>query len=598
MKKVLLLLSLLASSFSIDVSASQGDQLLPIPVEYKATGEGTFLLNKEVSVTISNPSLARTAELLTDGIYKLASIKLSVKQSSKTKNCINLYVDASSPLLLQNHTTYGVSPIMAPLPSATNSVLPDERYTVNITKKGIEIIGASDEAVFRGCTTLLQMVGFAGGGLVPAHKQCSTNKKGNDIISGPALDRPLQSIVIKDAPTFAWRGLSLDISRCFISAEDIKTVIDIMALYKLNVLHLHLNDNQGWRIEVKGYPELTEKGGFVYNDGKEGGFLTQEQYKAIVKYASDRMITVVPELDLPGHSNAIFKAYPQVKNIAKLPFEFNLPGQAMACIDPDDEPTMKMVDEAIKQIAELTPGKYFHIGADETFGMQDDKYLKFVHHVRSLVHSLGKGVVGWQEMARAEVAPKDIVQNWIAFSKKQIAAQTNRKSSNTNASAIPQEVRDYLGKSYKKAPSDIPTAISKGAKILLSPQAYCYLDCPYEEESVDTAQKAERDRLGLRQYTRQNIRDMYEWNPLTFYKNLDFKKSIAGVEAAIWGESISSFKDMQFLLLPRLAGVAEKAWGASNNTSWDVYSSHIATQSVLWNKLNWNSFKSEIVDWK
>lgn len=212
-------------------------------------------------MTFSNPSLARTAEILSDGIDKLTGIKLSVKQSSKTKNCINLSVDASNTLLLQDHKTYGVSPkVVASLPSATQTSLPDERYTINITKKGIEIIGASSEAVFRGCSTLLQL--------------CNQN-------SQPST---LNAQLIKDAPSFAWRGLSIDISRCLIPANDIKTVIDMMALYKLNVLHLHLNDNQGWRIEIKGYLELTKVGGYVENDGKEGGYLTQEQYKDIINY--------------------------------------------------------------------------------------------------------------------------------------------------------------------------------------------------------------------------------------------------------------------------------------------------------------------------
>lgn len=347
-------------------------------------------------------------------------------------------------------------------------------------------------------------------------------------------------------------------------------------------------------------------------------YLTQAQYTDIVRYAADRFITIVPELDLPGHSNDIFKAYPQAVNAAKLPFELNLPGQALACLDPDDEPTMQMVGTAIRQIAALTPGRFIHIGADETFGMQDDKYQKFVHRIRSLVHSLGKEVVGWQEMSRAEVAEGDIIQNWIAFSRKQIAAQAKRAEvakHSKQSSSIPQEVREYLGRTYKKAPQDIPTAISKGAKILLSPQAFCYLDCPYEEESIDPNQKDERDRLGLQQYTRQNLKDMYDWNPIrcvaapsdtltkgngntSVAEGSDATKHIAGIEAAIWGESIHSFSDMQFLLLPRLTGVAEKAWGATNNTSWETYRQQLSFQSPLWRKLNWNFFKSSLVDWK
>ena len=323
-------------------------------------------------------------------------------------------------------------------------------------------------------------------------------------------------------------------------------------------------------------------------------------------------MSIVPEIDLPGHSKAIFKSYPNAVNVAKLPFEINLPGQALACLDPDDEPTMQMVESAFRQICDLTRGRYIHIGADETFGMQDDKYVRFVKRIRRLVHSLGKEIVGWQEMARAEVGTGDIVQNWIAFSKKQIESRKRHSSSSKTVKAKSvsnsdtltakanelQKVYDYLGRIYKKAPTDIPTAVSKGAKILLSPQAFCYLDCPYEEESFDSLQNTKRHSVGLQQYTPQNCEDMYDWNPTTFQSSAKWKEDIAGVEAAIWGESIRSFGDMQFLLLPRLTGVADRAWGASRGTTWEEYSSHLAYQSLIWRLLNWTYFKSKLVNWK
>lgn len=565
------LIVILLTGWTLQLFALSGDALIPSPTARQITVDGVFCLDKHTDINYQDSALVSVAHQLATDLYAQTGWSLIVKKEQSLGRNIQLSIDPHESFLPEAGQTYGVS--------AKSSKGVDERYLLQITPNKIRIVGATVEAVFRGCTTLRQLTGVA--------------------LGQHSIELPTQ--IIQDAPRFAWRGLSLDVSRSFIEADEVKSVIDMMALYKFNVLHLHLTDNQGWRIEIKQYPKLTTVGGYVENKGRKGGYFTQEQYMDLVRYAAEKQITVVPELDLPGHTEAVFKSYPHFVNAAHLPFKFDMPGQAMVSLDPDDEAAMQMVEVALTEIAALTPGRFIHIGSDETFGMQDDKYAAFVKKSRAIVRRLGKEIVGWQEMARAEVATGDVLQHWISFSRKQILARQseNRKNDDKNSSAsnIPKEVLEMLGATYQKAPNDLPQGIARGAKILLSPGAFAYLDCPYEEESTDILQRADRMRLGLSTYARQNLRDMYDWDPTTLYPAFDWRKDIAGVEATIFGETIETFLDMQFLLLPRLTGIAEKGWNADRSASWEDYRQCLANQAPLWELAGWNFFKSSLIDW-
>ena len=559
-------------TFTIQAKYKCGIIPMPAMQQLESLQDSGFQMTPSTKIAYSNNVLKSTAQQLVRTLSYQTGQKLGEAQASqKVENGILLTVNPQDTLLLQGHITYGISP---------QSQQPiDERYAIRVDHKTVTVVGATVEGVARGCATLRQLIGCNAKVVIPAQ-------------------------TIKDAPLYAWRGLSLDVARSFIEMEEVKTVMDIMALYKMNVLHLHLSDNQGWRIEIKAYPELATKGGFVPNKGRKGGFFTQQQYSELVKYAAERNITIVPELDLPGHSDAIFKTYPFLNNAAHLPFDFDFPGQAPVSLDSDDEEATKMVESIIREICQLTPGRFIHIGGDETFGMDDDKYVRFVKRIRAIVHQMGKEVVGWQEMARAEVGKGDILQHWIAFSKKQMAKKTDstdtqgKRSDNEHSIKMSDEVKKMLGATYMKAPKDLPVGIANGAKILLSPSSFVYLDCPYEEKSIDTLQYADQKRLGLHAYTPQNLYDMYDWNPKTYHTNIDWQKDVAGIEAAIWGESIESFRDMQFLLLPRLTGVAEKAWSHAEHISWDSYKSRLSAQCKLWEHYGWNYFKSSLIDWE
>jgi hexosaminidase len=537
--------------------------IIPAPVQQENPGGKPFALNSKTVISYSDPSLECIAKALAADIQSQTGLSLRIEPSSKSGNAIRLNIDANEALYESLPETYGVN--------AKDDGLKNERYLLSISSEGVQITGFSGEGVFRGATTLRHLTGIS---------------KATEKIYLPAVR-------IKDAPLFAWRGLSLDVSRTFFEVDEVKQVIDMLALYKMNVLHLHLTDNQGWRIEIRKYPRLNETGSFMPNGGKKGGYYTQEQYREIVGYAADRFITVVPELDLPGHTAAVFASYPQFRNAAKLNFDMDVAGQAIATLDPDDDEAMQFVKDALTELAAITPGKYIHIGGDETFGMDEGKYIRFINEVRPMVLALGKKMVGWQEITRTDIGENDIFQNWIYFNRTQ-----KSEAASGQTSGLPEEAVKMFISVYAEAPKDIPRGVAKKAKMILSPGGFAYLDHPYAEPSEDPAQENERERLGLKFYPQQTVEEKYNWNVTTFYPEINWKQDIAGVEAAVFCETVEDFSGLQFLLLPRLAGVAEKGWSYYDNNNWEEFKVRLSYQAPLWQNASWNFFKSSLVDWK
>ena len=538
--------------------------IIPTPLQQENFKEKPFALNAKTIISYSDLSLEPVAKLLASDIYKQTGLSLRIEASSKSKNSILLEFCVNDSLFDSLPDTYGLT--------AKEDCHINERYLVNIHSKHVQVIASSAEGVFRGTTTLRHLIGVSDGA---------------DKIYLPAMQ-------IKDTPLYAWRGLSFDVSRSFYEVDEVKQVIDMLTFYKMNVLHLHLSDNQGWRIEIKKYPKLNEIGSYVPNANRKGGYYTQEQYKELVEYAAERFITIVPELDLPGHTAAVFASYPEFKNAAKLGFDFNMAGQAVSCLDPDDDKTMQFVKDVLTELVAITPGSYIHIGGDETFGMKDEKYIRFINKVRPMVLALGKKMVGWQEITRADIGEGDIFQNWIYFNRKQESSVDFDQIAN-----LPKEMVKMIISTFAEAPKDIPRGIAKNAKILLSPNSFLYLDHPYAEFSTDSTQTVEREKLGMTAYPRQTIEEMYNWNPTILYPEIDWKQHIAGIEGAIWCETTENFSGLQFLLLPRLAGVSEKAWSQpEKNNNWEEFKIRLSYQSPHWQNTNWNYFKSSLVDWK
>ncbi|MBV9952572.1 MAG: family 20 glycosylhydrolase [Acidimicrobiia bacterium] len=436
-----------------------------------------------------------------------------------------------------------------------------EVHRIVIDEAGVTVRGASEEAIGRGLTSLVQLAAL-GGGVVP----CGT---------------------IDDAPELAWRGLSLDVVRRFLPVDEVKRVIDVLALHKLNVLHLHLTDNEGWRLHIDAWPRLTEVGATGAAAGRPGGFYTHDDFTELVEYASERFVTIVPEIDMPGHVAAALTAYPQLGVSRPSSAGSLLP---VAYLDPNVEETWRFVEDVLREVAAISPAPYLHLGGDETFGMDHDDYVAFVDRAIPIVKGLGKRVVGWQEMCRAGVGPDEVIQYWIDF-----ASLTGGDEAGP-ADAIPSEVRDQLAAHFGEAFSDLARIAEKRSRLLLSPTSTFYLDHPHGDPSTDPAQEERRSRLGLQFYPARSLEAMADWDLSSAIGDVD-PDAVAGIEAALWCETVETSDDLQLLLLPRIAGVAELAWNPSRRPAWSDHRTRLAEHSSMWHRAGWSWFRAASVDW-
>lgn len=449
----------------------------------------------------------------------------------------------------------------------------DERYGVEVTPDGVRAWGVAPEAVHRGLTTLRQLITAAA--------------------SNGSAEVPCVRIV--DGPRFAWRGLSVDVGRTFHDVETICRVVDMCSLYKLNVLHLHLTDDAGWRFEVPSWPDLALIGGAGALGDRPGGHYSPADVATIVSYASERFVTVVPEVDLPGHTQAVFAAYPELgPRPTAVAEQAKSVGLAVGTLDLDRGPTREFVADVFAAVAAQFPtSAWIHIGGDEAFGMSDRAHAEFVDFSIAAVRSLGRRAIGWQEAARAQVGPDEIVQYWVEPT--QLTAMLEPDGAGAQLS-LPPELMAIMAETLRKTYDDIPKALAKGASILVSPNSVLYLDRPYAETAADEGQEERRRRVGLPQYPPASLRDMVEWDVHAVMPGVDDDR-IAGVEAAVWCETVVDREDLEFLLLPRLAGVGERAW-SSAPTVWDEYALRLATASRTWDARGWAWFRSESVDWQ
>jgi hexosaminidase len=380
---------------------------------------------------------------------------------------------------------------------------------------------------------------------------------------------------ILDAPRYAWRGLSLDLARAFFTLDEVRRVIDLLALYKLNVLHLHLTDDQGWRLPTPRPAGRPEAGGVFYSAG---------DLRAVAAYAAERFVTIVPEVDSPGHASALVRMHPEL-NTGRNEVEFELPPghrHQAVWLDPELPATFELIGQVLAGVAQIFPGPYIHIGGDEPYGMPHDLYASYVRRVRDLVRSLGRRPLGWQESARAGLGPDDMIQYWFSG----IALP---------ASAHP-EVRAQVDADLADSRRDVETAAAASVPVIVSPLSHCYLDVPYADSSADPAQVDRRARLGLRFYSPKTVAESFHWEPAETL-GPGRAAQVAGVEAAIWAETISGFDDLSFLLLPRLAGVAHQAWSGARATTWTDHRDRLARHGLLWAQDNLTYFRASSVDW-
>lgn len=406
-----------------------------------------------------------------------------------------------------------------------------ESYELVVARDRVTLTAPAPNGLFYGTQTLRQLLPW------------SVEHRG-------AINRRLRipGARITDAPRFAWRGAMLDVSRHFIDAEAVKRYIDLLALYKLNRLHLHLADDQGWRIEITSRPNLAAIGGSSQVGGGPGGYFTKAQFADIVAYATSRFITIVPEIDMPGHTNAALASYPELNCDGVSPPLYTGIRVGFSTLCVTKEETYTWVNDVVREIAAMVPTPYFHMGGDEVQKLTHDQYLRFVERVQGIITANGKQMIGWGETAPAKLAPGTIVQHW------------KRDSSAMH--------------------------VARGGKVILSPAARTYLDMKYDSTTV----------LGLRWAGLIEVRDAYDWNPAALIPEIP-ESGVLGVEAPLWAETLVKLEDYEYMAFPRLISIAEVGWSPQSARSWDSFRARLAEHGPRLSALGVNFYRSPQVPW-
>jgi len=485
-------------------------RLIPEPASTTLSGGAPFNLLRTSSVVIDagNPEVAAIAEMLAAQIRRPTQFPIVVTNV------------AAAP-----------GPIILRLSGAPTSV-GEEGYSLTVTADSVRLLANRPAGLFHGIQTIRQ--------LLPA-----------DIESEMGSDRstwqiPAQTIV--DYPRFQWRGAMLDVARHFFTVKEMQQYIDLLALYKMNVLHIHLSDDQGWRIALNSRPALTALGAATQVGGGPGGFYTQQDYQDIIRYAAARYIVVVPEIDMPSHINAALIAYPTLACSARPtgPYTGTDVGWSSFCVDKEE--TYAFVDDVVREISGLTPGPYFHIGGDEQKTLTNEQYVRFIERVQTIVNKYGKKMVGWEEITKARLNPTTIAQQW--------------KSDSATA------------------------ALASGSKIILSPAPKIYLDMKYTPTT----------EIGLHWAAYVEVRDAYDWDPAAYIKGVS-ERDIIGVEAPIWSETVRNIGAVMYLALPRMPAVAEVGWTPQSGRTWEGFRTRVASHAPRWNYMGWNWYHSPQVPW-
>ena len=435
MKFFALVICLMFSFLSEVKTEERRPALIPLPAKCELL-KGKFTLSKK---TFLQNEASKLDEYLITQIKQYTQIQLSTS-AKNSANKILLRIDKQ------------------------NNYSSDEAYNLTVSKHQIEITAADDKGLFRGMQTLFQLI-------PPSVK----SKKQNMVVEIPCCN-------IADKPAFVWRGLNLDCGRHFMTKDFIKRYIDILAYYKFNTLHWHLTEDQGWRIEIKKYPKLTQIGAWRKEaDGSTyGGFYTQEDIKEIVAYAKSRFINIVPEIEMPGHSLASLASYPE-NSCTGGPFEVtNIWGVHKDIYCAGRDSTFLFLQNILDEVVNLFPGKYIHIGGDEApkdrwkvcpkcqarikaEGLKNEEGLQsyFIKRISNYINSKGKEVIGWDEILQGGLAPGAIVQSWQSFQGAVDAANQNHYSicsptSNTYLDSSPENLDLQTAYSFNPIPSELP----------------------------------------------------------------------------------------------------------------------------------------------
>ncbi|WP_019179375.1 beta-N-acetylhexosaminidase [Microbacterium yannicii] len=437
-----------------------------------------------------------------------------------------------------------------------------ESYRLVVDAETVTVTGADAAGLFYGVQTLGQLIARDGDGwMIPA-------------------------VTAQDAPRFAYRGVMLDVARHFHPVPTVKGYIDRAASLKFNVLHLHLSDDQGWRIELHSRPRLTEVASATAVGADPGGFYTKADYREIVEYAASRHMIVVPELDMPGHTHAVGLAYPELAeepvlsdSIRQVAHEYGggLPtagtayeGMAVgfSSLKIHDEATYDFVADVFGELAGMTPGPYLHLGGDEALGTAPEDFALFVARATAIISDLGKIPIAWHEAGAADgIADSTVGQYW--------------------GYVAPTDGADDRARAF----------VAHGGQVILSPADAIYLDMKYP---LDPSTPAGR-QLGLTWANGPtSVERAYAWEPSDVVAGID-EDDVLGVEAPLWTETIRTPDDIDTMAFPRIAAAAEAAWSPATGTSdlrtWESFRARVASLGPLWTRLGIGFHRSDEIPW-
>jgi hexosaminidase len=509
--------------------------IIPQPVRL-TPGTGSFALTTDTKIYVGpkNDELRRIGQSLSQEIARATGVQVPVVQAAPGKQRASaIYLKLTAPA----------------------DTLGAEGYTLSVQPTQVVLAANQPQGLYLGTQTIRQ--------LLPAQRTTGA--------SLPALE-------VVDKPRYSWRGMHLDVSRHFFPTEFVKQYIDYLALHKMNTFHWHLTDDQGWRIEIKKYPKLTTLGGFregtlighygakvpEYDHVRYGGFYTQEQIKEVVKYAQDRYITVVPEIEMPGHALAALTAYPELSCTGG-PFKV---GQTWGVYDDifcaGNEQTFAFLQDVLTEVMPLFPSKIVHIGGDEApktrwktcpkcqarikaEHLKDEHELQsyFVQRMEKFVNTKGKTIMGWDEILEGGLAPNAAVMSW----------------------------RGMEGGT---------TAAKQKHQVVMTPGEFVYFDHAQGDPTLEP--------LNIGGYL--PLEKVYSFEPTPKELTADEKKYILGAQANVWTEYIPTTQQVEYMVLPRMSALAEVLWTPASQKNWESFKVRMQPQYQRYAALGANYAKS------
>ena len=530
--------AILASLMVASAIAGNTPALIPVPQKMECR-DGKFQLQPKTRILADVPS-NDTAQYLADRLSKSTGYDLKVGRSTKGQ-------PAKGTILL---TTKDAKPELGA-----------EGYELTVTADSVVVRAGKSVGLFYGVQSLLQ--------LMPPEVFAAKPAAG--------VDWKIPCVQIEDQPRFKWRGFMLDVARHYFTKDEVKQMLDGLANQKINMLHLHLTDDQGWRIEIKKYPRLTEVGawrteaGFGLDpklsttygpDGRYGGFYTQADIRELVAYATALHITIVPEIEMPGHSSAALAAYPEL-SCSGGPYTVGTKGGVFAGIYcAGKEEPFEFLQNVLAEVRDLFPCKYIHIGGDEVRkatwqkcprcqarikqeGLKDEKELQsyFTRRIEKIVSGQGRTLIGWSEIREGGLAQNAIVMDWIGGAVE---------------------------------------AASAGHDVIMTPTKFCYLDY-YQSTNHATEPHAIGGYLPLTK--------VYSFEPIPANLDPQHQSHILGAQGNLWTEYVPNFKHAQHMMFPRLCALAEITWSPKAPRNWDDFTRRLQTQFQRFDQLGVNCRK-------